>query len=1187
MRLNKLILNGFKSFCNKTEFVFPKNITGIVGPNGSGKSNIADAVRWVLGEQNPRLLRGGKMEDVIFNGTQKKKAMNFCEVSLLFDNDDHSLHPDYLEIMVTRRVYRSGESEYEINNSPCRLKDIIELFSDTGIGKEGYSIIGQGKIDEILSRKTEDRRAVFEEAAGINYYKLKKRESELKLSRAEENLLRINDIAYEQERMLGPLLEQANNAKKYLVLSEELKDLSAALFLVDYDRLNAKEKLNEKNLAAIEIDIAEFEKNVSNLGKLIETEQQNSIKYEETASTIAEKVILANKHLVETREIKNNSEFELEKNKENVARLNEELNEIVQKRASIINDDDSVRIRVEEVKSKLEQAEKELFEHEKNLENEHNKFLEITSNLESSKEKLIENMNSLNKSESSKARFLAIKEQMQERAADLESSLSKLKEANSAFKKKYDEIKISYDKEEKLKAEEDQKLSLINKSLEETILSMRKLKLQIDEINNNISAKSSRLKTMQDLAKSYEGYSPAVKYAMQCAKRRNMDKVYGTLASIINVPKEYEIAIDMVLGGALQNIVCEDEESAKILIEDLRKSSAGRATFLPISSVLPYNINSNELKNISRDSYIDVASNLISYDPKFKNIVENLLGRTLIIKSIDDGISIRRKNCKLKMVSLIGDVMHSGGSITGGSVKTKNSGFLSRNRLLNELGEEIKSESSKLELTKNQYVTLADKRESLETDRQKSELLCHEREVNLIKLNEALKAAVDDANSFNEKEEELQNAIDSLKQSISDIENSLSNVTREHSDIEKENAELNERISLLDSEHTKQEKIYSDMQELMLSIKLNHSNIEHEFQQLKKDENLKQNILSDYKAKEVSIQNEINNLRSTFDILLEKSAKAVQDLKSEEKALESLENEQREIEKNRSESSKKIRSLQEEEKNISKSHLKSLDKKHSLEIQISNISSEKKLLCDNLWTRFELTYSGAERFRQNEKFDKATAQTRVKQINEDIRALGSVNVNAINEYSELQARHSELIVQKEDLQKSIDDLNKIISILLKNMEKQFVENFSKLKEYFTETFSELFGGGNGELKLTDPNNALECGIEIIVQPPGKKKQMLSLFSGGERSLTAIALIFAMLKLRPSPFCIFDEIEAALDDANINNFADYLKQFSDNTQFIVVTHRKGTMERCDSLYGIAMAEKGVSSVLSLDISDYNN
>lgn len=1185
MRLNKLIINGFKSFCNKTEFIFPKNITGIVGPNGSGKSNIADAVRWVLGEQNPRLLRGGKMEDIIFNGTQKKKALNFCEVSLIFDNEDKSLHTDYLEIMVTRRVYRNGDSEYEINNTPCRLKDVIELFSDTGIGKEGYSIIGQGKIDDILSRKTEDRRAVFEEAAGINYFKLKKHESELKLNRAEENLLRINDIASEQERMLEPLKLQAENAKKYITLSQELKELSSALFIVDYDRLTAKERTIASNIDNVSSEISTLEQDVDKINNEIQLEQDNYQELETDASGIAESVIVASRKFSEIENKNNKAHFELEKNESDISRINTELKEIVQKKELLLSSNESNSVLIEQLKSKLNKSAANLENFKLTLEEQLHNLNTIKNSLDKAKNDLINNMNTLSQSESSRSRYLAIKEQMQARVTELETSLNKLREANIVFKSKHEENQKNYSLEQIKKNELQSSLNNTNNKLEQTILSIRSLRINLDEINKNININTSRLKTIEDMASSYEGYAPTVKYAMQSAKKRNMHSVYGTLASIIDVPKEYETAIDMVLGGALQNIVCDDEQSAKILIEDLRKNSQGRATFLPISSVKPSYISSSELKDIDRSNYINIASKLISFDTKFQGIIDNLLGRTLVIKSIDDGISIRKSNSKLKMVSLIGDVMHSGGSITGGSVRSTSSSLLSRKRVLNELKRNVALNKEKLHNTNAELSKLIESRSLLEEQKRKDEILLHEQDIKLTQLNEILKSSKDDILESQNKETELNDGIISLNQSIEDINTSLNTVSGEKAGIESENIKLEKQIESLQSDYTKKENTYGLMQEELLTIQLNHSNIDHELQSLVKEDQNRQALICEYSQKQISLNSQLEDIGNAKASLTNELNNLKSELDSAQIHIDQLKSSQKSIEERRTNCNKKIRNLQECERNTSKAHLNALDKLHRLEIQLSNTQAQKKSLSDNLWTRFELTYAGAEIYRPQLGFDTNKAGTKVKQINAEISSLGTVNVNAVSEYTELKERHSELVTQRDDLLKSIDDLNKLINIMLNNMEKQFVDSFSLLKEYFAETFSKLFGGGIGELKLSNPDKALECGIEIIVQPPGKKKQILSLFSGGERALTAIALIFAMLKLRPSPFCIFDEIEAALDDANINYFADYLKCFSDNTQFIVVTHRKGTMERCDSLYGIAMPEKGISNVLSIDISKY--
>lgn len=1185
MRLSKLEINGFKSFCNKTEILFPKNITGIVGPNGSGKSNIADAVRWVLGEQNPRLLRGGKMEDIIFNGTQKRKAVNFCEVSLLFDNEDKILHPDYSEIMVTRRVFRNGESEYEINKTPCRLKDIIEMFSDTGIGKEGYSIIGQGKIDEILSRKTEDRRAVFEEAAGISYYKLKKHEAELRLSRTEENLLRINDIADEQERLLEPLRIQAENAKRFLSLSESLKKVSCALFLLDYDSLTAKEQTTKSNIDEVNNKVVEFEVDLERLAESLSKEQSLSEELEETCALSAEQTILAQRALSALRERLVDTKTRLENADTNLARFQQDIQELKTKEETLQSSIDAEGTAKKEAEQRLADITKNLRAMEVDFDKETEAQEILSIEIEEKKAKIIESMNALSKTESGKSRLLAIKEQMHTRIAEFQNSKTKLAEANKSFAEQLSEKQAAYDKENQTLQSLKQETAAISRDLEEQILRIREQQKISFDLTQEFNSSSARYKTMQDMAEEYEGYSPAVKNAMASAKKKQLKGVYGTVASVLRVPQKYETAIDMLLGGALQNIITEDETDAKILIEELRINKAGRATFLPICSVHSMTLNGGEKQYLRSKGCLGVASELVQYDARFQGVIENLLGRTLIVETLDDGIALRRTGSKLRIVTLMGDVMHSGGSMTGGSVKSNSSSFLSRQRLIDELRIKIESCGQKLRQTNSLIDAWKQKRESLEQARKEAEDREHMQAIQIARLSEILKSAKEDMEQYIEQEQELENTVQTLLENIADIDQELHVLINENEDAQSNTEQLNSEVERLTQRMNRQNARCAELREQLVEMRLEHSSSEHEYQQFLRDERRANDTLKEYQQKLLSTNQQMTQLASSKEQLKALEIQLSSEIAATQTQHQDLEHTQKELETKRSDTFKKIRMLQEEENNMRGAHIKILDRLHKLELSLSSIEAEKKALSDNLWNSYELTYANAEPYRPEKGFSLSKANQEQRELKEEIRALGSVNVNAVEEYKSLKERHEELIMQRADLTASIRDLNNLIKTLLSNMELQFVDSFNKLRDFFSETFVRLFGGGSAELSLTDPDNALECGIEIIVQPPGKKKQMLSLFSGGERALTAIALIFAMLKLRPSPFCIFDEIEAALDDANINYFADYLKEFSSKTQFIVVTHRKGTMERCDSLYGIAMAEKGVSSMLSIDVSSY--
>ncbi len=1185
MRLTSLELFGFKSFNQKTEILFPKRITGIVGPNGSGKSNIADAVRWVLGEQNPRLLRGGKMEDVIFNGTQKKKPMNYCEVSLLFDNNDKTLHPDYKEIMVTRRVYRSGDSEYEINKTPCRLKDIVEMFSDTGIGKEGYSIISQGRIDEILSRNTEDRRAVFEEAAGISYYKIQKREAENRLRRAEENLQRINDIADEQQNLLEPLRLQAEAAKSYLALSSSLKEISASIFLFEYDRLSSRKNTLNNNYKDVSDELENYEISLNELKNSTENLQELSSSLEEECSNAAENTILAEREYSKLKEDYTSLNTKAESLGANLVHYKAELSRIAENEAKLNDEISKGSSGKEEAKKLLDSVSHEL----KKTEDKYNKLLvevnSLSTKSEELKTKLMDTINASSITESGRSRQKAIKEQMQIRCKELKELQLKTKTANEDIYNNYKNTENSLNEEKtrliKLKENSDK----INNDLETVIFNIREKRSAAQECSEHLSSITSKHKTMTDMAYDFEGYAYAVKHALTIARNKDLSGVYGTVANIIQVPKEYETAIDMVLGGSLQNIVTENEDDAKLLINELRTRQAGRATFLPISSVKSFNINSADRKYLNNKGCIGIASDLLKYDNKYKGIIENLLGKTLVVETLQDGIDIRRAGCTLRMVTLQGDVLHSGGSMTGGSVKANTGSLLARERIIAELSEEINIKKSELDSLNRQYTQYQADRAIIENNRKEIEQLLHDQEIVIARISEKLISIKNDIDDYLGQDQETEDAIEQLEHNIADIDAQLQNLEEQSGKTALDTENLNKEIEKISLEYENKNELCENLREELTLKKLEHSDVDHIYKQLLKDELRTTSDLEESNKLKETISKQLAETEVTLiDLNASININKTEQMGAKEKSELAIKN-QKSLESKRQDTNKKLRMQQEEEGNIRQAQMKAVEKQHRLELQIQNVQSEQKSLSENLWNRFELSYSNAEQYRVENNFDISKATKQQNDIQLQIRDLGTVNVNAVEEYNDLKTRNDQLVIQRDDLLASIKDINSLISKLVKNMEIQFVENFTKLKNYFSITFTRLFGGGQCDIELTDISKPLDCGIDIVVQPPGKKKQLLSLFSGGERALTAIALIFAMLMLRPSPFCVFDEIDAALDDANINYFADYLKEFSSNTQFIVVTHRKGTMERCDSLYGVTMAEKGVSTMLSIDLSTY--
>lgn len=1185
MKLKKLELYGFKSFAQRTEIVFDEGITGIVGPNGSGKSNIGDAVRWVLGEQSAKTLRGASMSDVIFNGTQKRKPLSYCEVSLVFDNDDHALAMEAAEVMVTRRVYRNGESEYYLNRTACRLKDVVDLFRDTGIGKEGYSIIGQGRIDEILSRKSEDRRQVFEEAAGIVKFKARKEEADKKLQRTLENLERVDDILDELTKRLKPLEEQSRNARVYLELSTELKDLDLNLFLIRSDRARARLSELESELLTVQTILADTESNLTDKTARRDETQNRIDQLEEAITKARTELMECAEHVHESQKKLSALQSRRETRSENRQRIVREQEEAQERLAEIEKDHARIQADVEKQHSLIADAEQILRATQEAAEKAQAKEKEADAALEAQKAAVIDQMNRLSDVRNDKTRLNTMQAQMETRLTEIEESSGALQEQEAALREALIAVEKQLETENQHQQQCQEKLAQARQASDEADAAYANLRADVEKQSADMQAAASRHSVLTEMTRDMEGYNMAVRRAMTYAKQRGLTGVKGVLAQLMTVPQAYETAIDMALGAAQQNIVTDTEETAKELINYLRQNRLGRATFLPMSAIRGKTLYGNERNALKLPGCLGVASELVQCAPEYRGIVENLLGRTVIADNLDHGIPIMRAgNHAFRLVTLEGDVMHSGGSMTGGSAQSKVSNLLSRERELKELTAKLQTGRAELDKCRQE---LTQRQQTAQEKRQKvSDAVnaLHQQEIAVAREQARRESVSADLNTHLQRMQETEQARVQLHQSLEDIRQQLETIEHQRTGAQGDQSAMEQKTIEMQNALVKARAEASAENDRLMVRTLQLSDLRHGLSDLERDEAHAQQdqaqILREQERRE-QLLHEMDEL----DAIDENDMKR-EEAESARRQKEQLRQESaaQAIEQRRSQAQSDLRDILSDMENLHEAYNRDSEKLHKTELAKARIEGDQKNLQNRIWDTYKLTYAGAEEFRRT-PFDEKESDRRAAELQGQIRALGTVNVGAVEEYAETKARVDDLTTQQQDLKRAEMDLRELIERLLIQMRSTFVENFSKMQGYFAETFTRLFGGGHAELKLMDPDDPLNCGIEVNAQPPGKKLQLLSLLSGGERALTAIAILFAMLKLKPTPFCILDEIEAALDDANIGYYADYLKEYSKGTQFIVVTHRKGTMERCNSLFGVAMEEQGVSRMVSVSLQDY--
>ena len=1181
MYLKRLELQGFKSFADKTVLELRPGITSVIGPNGSGKSNISDSIRWVLGEQSMKSLRGEKSLDLIFAGTQNRKSLGFAEASLVFDNSDGALPIEYAEVIVTRKIYRSGETGYFINKVPCRLKDIQELFMDTGIGKDGYSIIGQGKIDEILSNKSEDRRHIFEEAAGIVKYRSRKEDSEKKLEHTKLNLLRINDILTEIESNLEPLQIQADKAKKYLNLREELKNIEIGLFIYNIEKF--KKDLSEviESIDVMQNQCSDEEKELDKIKSLKEELKKELDNITIEIENISNLGFESQKRIELLNSDINVSKTKILNNNENTERYIKEINEQNSKISDLKKEIEQKEQRRESLKQNREKFEKELAEKQEELDRItkklSNKELEIEGYkkiVEENVDKKYELQSNINTQNINYQNFEKRESQIK---LEIQGTISEL---DSSRMNKEDIVKVFNDIENK-KNKAQKSLQEILKQREDANLKLDAYDKDINVMSSEMRIKESKLKFLIETEKEKEGYIKSVKSLLKdCENIKELGKgMHGVLANIIDVPEELEIAIEMCLGASLQNVVTETEEDAKKLVEYLRKNNLGRASFLPISSVKGKKI--DKIKGID-DGVVGIASDLVKYNKKYEQIILNLLGRTVIVDNMETAIKLSKKNGYVfRVVTKEGDLINPSGAITGGSIAKKTVNILGREKEIERLKKEIKEIKEKIEKIRKGKREFE---ESIEDIVEISSNLEKElQEIDIIYATEKQKVV-----SIDESIEKLKKRIERLKEEKESLEKQKQEsilikekLQLEIDEIIEKNQELSKIINEFAELNKDNQKYIDNLNFDITNLKISVSSFDESEASIQE---IKERIYNEIENAKVSIENKNKQIR---DIELDNKnlEESIQNIIIKiEEIKEKVQNSDSKIEELKSKRIQKNESLAKYEAAITNKFTVIEDLKGQLvklEVKKSKIDDEIKEIYDKMWEEYELTPNNVMDYKKPENI--SNTQRNVKRLRTEIKELGSVNVDSIEEYKNLKDRYDFMSEQRLDLENTMSKLRNIISEMTQIMKEQFKDKFKIINKNFGEVFSELFGGGKAELKLEDENKILECGIEITVQPPGKKLQNMMLLSGGEKAFTAIALLFAILKINPAPFCVLDEIEAALDDVNVFRYAEYLGKFTGTTQFLVITHRKGTMEVADTVYGVTMEESGISKLLSMNLS----
>lgn len=1183
MHLKSIEINGFKSFANKMIFEFPHGITGIVGPNGSGKSNIGDAVRWVLGEQSAKQLRGSKMEDVIFSGTENRKPLGFAYVAMVFDNSDRRISLDYDEVKVARRVYRSGESEYLINGSACRRRDIVEIFYDTGIGKEGYSIIGQGQVEKILSGRIEDSRELFDEAAGIAKYKKNRAVTEKSLEQEHQNLERVTDILTELEKRVGPLETQSKKAKEYLRLKEKEKELDIHLFLYDQNRLRQEEaelirqrSLAQKDLEETRAACDAIKEQNAAIGEEI---TQLTKKTEEASSRREEK----SRAKEESDSKKQELGLKIKSNLRLIAHYGElmenEKAEQGEKASAILKH----QAENEQLFARLGRLREQLGEQELELEVLRKRKEALTEETEGKRDRLFSMISNDSDTKEKMSRYQTMEEQLNIRNAEYNSRLiafqSERKEHQEKVSVLTEEYTVVQKKEEELSVREEE----LNWQREELRKKERRLNQQLEQENHELLRARSRYETLRNISERYDGYQNSIRQVME--QKKTYPGILGVVADILTMDKKYETAIEIALGGALQNIVTQDNDTAKEMIAFLKKRRLGRATFLPLSNIRRRNITISPYV-LEEEGVIGIASSLVATEKQYENLVLSLLGRTIVVDTIDHALFLNRKNnFSLRIVTLDGELLNPGGAITGGAFRHSGN-LLGRRREVEECKARMSEREESCHGVQKELSSIKEERAKLNRElSQVTEELSGLR-LRLHDLGQQLP-------EITRRKEELEKLILSLKAEHKILKEQLTEIAAQMEELVKKQESneklheknhgvidrLNRQLEELEEEITKKE---DEKNGLLLDISKNEQQLVFQKTEISRlDQEIKalqaQQGENEGKAAKLQSQNQmLSEEISVLEVDIKKQSAEISDITE---TLDNLREEQRKLHSRQNHIFGQLN-----EKN---DRLILLEKETDrMKLRLEKISESLESQIGYMWDNYEITCNYALELKRYTISPSEVARYRKeqKETNRQLRQLGSVNINAIEEYKEVGERYDFMKTQYEDICKAEEHLTGMIRELNTVMKDLFTEQFAHIRKAFQTVFGDLFEGGKADLELMDEENILECGIRIVAQPPGKKLQNILLLSGGERALTAIALLFAIQQLKPSPFCLLDEIEAALDDANIIRFSRYLKKLSRETQFIVITHRRGTMTAAEALYGITMQEKGISTLISVDLID---
>ena len=1181
MYLKSIEIQGFKSFAKKIVFDFPDGITGIVGPNGSGKSNVADAVRWVLGEQKIKQLRGSRMEDVIFAGTANRKPLGFAFVSITLDNSDHKLKLQFDEVTISRRVFRSGESEYMINGSICRLRDVQELLYDTGIGKEGYSIIGQGQIDKILQGKPEERRELFDEAVGIVKYKKRKTIALRKLENERLNMSRVKDILSELGRQVGPLRRQSEAADKYVRFRDELKKYDINLFLYENGETKTKirELVEKERIASedLERSKAEYEVAKEEYEKLSETihqldEEISSIRTKISQGDIVKESMLGQ---IKVYEEQINSANEAESRyRERHEEITEAIKKAEEDKAALTKDKaDNQEALTKALSAANDQDSKVLMVQ--------NESEEIRQEIEKKKERLIELVNAKGTINARRERLETMMEQMIKRREELTQDLEKSESDRTAQEEKVKSLEKEFQEAKEQESSLTEDVKARENDLREADQDIARLNRELGDAKTQYTANEARLDSLRNITERYEGYGSSIREVMKLKEKKT--GIHGVVADIIKVDKKYEIAIETALGGNIQNIVTDTEATAKDAIAYLKANKFGRATFLPLKAVTGREEFRNEAV-LSEHGVLGLASSLVNVEERYEGVARYLLGRIVVADNIDNALALARKyNYSLIIVTLEGELLNRGGSLTGGAFKNK-SNLLSRRREIEELENSLKDLTQKQEAYAKDIDMVTLRKENLDKEIADLRALLQESRIylNTIKIN------LDAANA---RKEEIQGTFENINKENAQIEEQTGSIQNENTSLDseldsnqKENESIKEEILALEEKQVKLRE--QEAAELLIAqnMRVDHSRL------VEQNSFLTNSI--------IRLENEIEKLNNDKTTLETNRTASIRGMDEKREEIEKIRQTLEQAEVDKKELLAHLDEVEAAKEEQTGSHKGFIDKREEYSERIADLdkevfrlnSSREKLeerfenRSSYIWDEYELTYNNALPLRDESLTDVKEMRDKINELKASIRGLGVINVGAIDEYKEVKERYDFLTNQYQDLQKAEADLVKIIRDLDKQMRTQFNTEFKKIRAEFSKVFKEMFGGGTGSIELEEDVDVLDAGISIIAQPPGKKLQNMLQLSGGEKALTAIAVLFAIQNLKPSPFCILDEIEAALDDANITRFAEYLHKLSNEVQFIVITHRRGTMEAADRLYGITMQEKGVSTLISVDLSD---